>query len=69
MRTPRVLNRHFYYPNKLHVYIQVQFLSQAPGTTRMQVGEGEGKRGLKTTRSIQVCIKRAASLKNLALLG
>lgn len=27
VRTPRALDQHCYYPNKLHVYTQVQFLS------------------------------------------
>lgn len=61
MRTAGALDGRCYYPNKFHMYTQVQLLSQAPGTALMQVREAEG-----TEDSVQ-CIqasRRAVSLKN-----
>lgn len=62
MRTPEALDGRCYYPNKFHVYTQVQLLAQAPGTALMQVWEAKG-----TEDSVQrlQASRRAVSLKNL----
>lgn len=64
VRTPRALHRHYYYPNKLLVYIRAQFLSQAPDSTLMQ--EVQEKRGLNAQSSSQ---QNKAPLENLTLFG
>lgn len=62
VRTPRALDKHCCYSNKLHAYVQARFLSQAPGTVPMQVGKARVREDLTP---IQVSRRSAVSLLGL----